>query len=103
MAHYRHTDLDPATNDLRLVTLLPGEFHDDIEIQIRHGPLVAIPNEHQNPRISIEELTKTLPAGWTLYETLGGRYIFENDETEDTFWSHPDPEFPRNSTMLIQI
>jgi hypothetical protein len=95
MLSYKYTDLDTATNDIRLLTLLPGEFDADIEIHIHHGPLVSILSEYQDTRMSLKELTETLPTGWNVFETMGGKYIFENDETEDTSWTHPDPEFAR--------
>jgi hypothetical protein len=95
MPRYNYTDLDTTANDIRLITLLPGEFDADIEIHIHHGPLISMPSEHQDTRMSLKELTDTLPTGWNVFETLGGKYIFENDETEDTSWTHPDPEFAR--------
>jgi len=77
------------------MTLLPGEFHDDIQIQIQHIPLATVLKEHQGQRISLEELSKTLPTGWSVYETMGGRYIFEKEDTEDSSWTHPDPGYPQ--------
>lgn len=92
MAPYQYCDLDIQKHEFRLLHLLPGKFDDRIKIQVWTTPLI-VPPARIDPRISLDELNKTLPKLWGAYKTVHGRYIFENGETEETFWSHPDPSF----------
>jgi hypothetical protein len=42
-------------------------------------------------------IQKTLLAGWTVYQTLEGRILFDNEEADSTTWYHPDPNFDETS------
>ena len=53
----------------------------------------AVPTALAPERMTLEEAQKTTPAGWRVYEAFTGRYIFEREDTEDTSWTHPDPDF----------
>jgi hypothetical protein len=59
---------------------------------VSHTPLV-MPAERHIQRISIEELQKITPSGWNVRQTFEERFIFEFGETEETSWTHPDPDF----------
>jgi hypothetical protein len=52
-----------------------------------------VPEEVASTRLSVTELSDTLPRGWNVSEThqYEYRYLFEEDETENTTWTHPDP------------
>jgi hypothetical protein len=90
--YYVYKDLHINSQEIRLVTLLPGSFDDPIRIFISHQPLI-IPPEQLDKRLTLEELRKTLPSGWKAFESTEGRYFFENQVTDDTTLIHPDPDF----------
>ena len=92
MAPYEYSRLD-TVDEIRLLTLLPGKLVDPLEVLITHVHL-ATPEENEGTRMPIKELRSTVPPGWSVYETLDGRYIFEEQCTENTTWTHPDPQFP---------
>ncbi|KAI1661974.1 HET-domain-containing protein [Daldinia decipiens] len=97
---YEYIPLDPASQDIRLVTILPGKFDDPIQIKITHAPLIP-PNEDDKPkRMSLASLRRTLPQSWNARETLEGRIIFRNYEGWCSSWDHPDPDFPRDRYEL---
>lgn len=97
MPAYQYTPLDPSSAELRLVTILPGEFDDPLRVQITHATQVRPTPRKKPKRLSLGELQKTLPTGWLVYETSEGRVIFYNGEEDGlTSWEHPDPLFPRN-------
>ncbi|OIW25301.1 hypothetical protein CONLIGDRAFT_656948 [Coniochaeta ligniaria NRRL 30616] len=78
---YKSYEWQPlAGDDIRILTLLPGQFDDEIRIHFTH-----------------RELGKTLPPGWAVYESIDGRYMFIEwlNQEEGVFrsatWTHPDP------------
>ncbi|EON70018.1 hypothetical protein W97_09284 [Coniosporium apollinis CBS 100218] len=92
MLPYEYSKLNADAQEIRLVTLLPGEFSEDIRFVISHTPLI-MPDERPSQRMSLDDLHETLPPDWTAYETLEGRFIFYQDESDGTTWTHPDPSF----------
>jgi hypothetical protein len=99
MAPYQYAKLDIEADEIRLLTLLPGESVDALEVSISHVSL-PVPEDSNDTRMPIKELQKTLPPGWSVHETLDGRYIFEEERTTETIWHttyttwiHPDPHF----------
>ncbi|CAM1511935.1 Fc.00g094480.m01.CDS01 [Cosmosporella sp. VM-42] len=90
MSSYQYSKLADESVDIRLLTLLPGQPNSDIRITIHHTPLKA-PPERTRQQLPLKELRKTLLPGWEAYETVEGRFIFENDEQNITSWTHPDP------------
>ncbi|MCJ1246985.1 hypothetical protein MMC30_004196 [Trapelia coarctata] len=101
MPPYKYSRLDPVTEEIRLISLLPGNFDDPICMTIANTPFI-IPDVHPLQRMSKEELQTTVPpTNWTVWETLEGRIIFiyePEDEggSEYTTWTHPNPDFDRN-------
>jgi hypothetical protein len=57
MEPYSYTKLHEASQEIRLVTLLPGKSDEQISILISHGTLLP-PTDHPHRRISLEELQK---------------------------------------------
>ncbi|KAI2607991.1 HET-domain-containing protein [Hypoxylon sp. NC1633] len=96
MKLYKYTPLDSSTDDIRLVTILPGKFKDPIRIEITHAPLVPPVNNGKTERCSLEEIQKTLPEDWEAHKTLEGR-VFFNYQGAYSSWSHPDPDVPREA------
>jgi hypothetical protein len=92
---YQYRPLDPTAGEIRLVYILPGEFHDPIRLIMRHTSFVT-PEERVPERQSREELQSSLPEGWDVYETWEHRYLFLDKTKTKTTWKHPDPEYNDN-------
>lgn len=89
-----------STQDIRLMTLLPGNFEDLITIELYH---VALKPHHPviSAARSIQELTSTLPDGWQANRTTEGRLIFFGARSnEGPQWSHPDPSLDLTDFQL---
>ncbi|KAI0192103.1 heterokaryon incompatibility protein-domain-containing protein [Xylaria flabelliformis] len=102
-ARYKYTSLDVTKEEIRLVKLLPGDFNDDIRIQILHQSL----NELEAPpgdlpkRLSLGELQETLPDDWTVKETIEGQYLFISKTTQATSWNHPLASVPKSAYATL--
>ncbi len=96
MAPYPFQKLDDSAEELRVFILSPGEFDDTLEGEISHV-FLELPKKERSTRLSLDQLRKTLLSNWEVYETLEGRYVFQNSTTETTTWTHPDPNIPRSS------
>jgi hypothetical protein len=100
MQPYSYSKLDEASQEIRLVTLLPGKSEDQISLLINHATLLP-PTDPPQRRISLEELQKTLPPKWEVLQTVEGRYLFSLEGQKDeaghdiTSWTHPDPNVDR--------
>jgi len=99
MPPYAYSKLDSKNHEIRLVTLLPGEFIDPIRITIAHQPFIVESEKRRPiPTLPTEEHRKSLPPGWYVFETLEGRWIYNymNDEDGSDYssWTHPDPSVP---------
>ncbi|RYP74485.1 hypothetical protein DL771_002959 [Monosporascus sp. 5C6A] len=97
MGRYQYEPLDPSTNYIRLVTILPGLFDDPIEVEITHAELAPPSHDDKPKRLSLKEIQETLPEGWRAFETLDDRVIFLNSVDAYRTWSHPDPTYPREA------
>jgi len=95
MAPYQYLPLTDGSVDIRLVTLLPGNFDDDIRLKISHAPLIR-PVETIQQKMTLKELKKTIPPHCRVFENLEGRFIFQQED-EDGYgtnsWTHPDLNF----------
>lgn len=102
MASYIYTKLEPAIGDLRLVFLQPGSYNDVLRCTIRHYPLLEPKTSPRDERLPISELQKTLRDGWTVEQTLDGRYLFMSPRQSGipNSWKHPDPEFDPKTYQL---
>jgi hypothetical protein len=104
MPPYLYSQLDLENRDIRLVTLLPGDFNNDILISLSHKPFV-IPKERLVRKLSLDEIQKTLPANYTAFESLEGRIYYDYADPDTglgpTSWTHPIPEMdPTNGGTL---
>lgn len=88
---YQYRPLNFDAGEIRFIRLLPGNFDDDLAVEIFHAPFVE-PEPAKDPRLPIREIQKTLPKYWQIRETNGGRCIYDNSEESVTKWTHPDPE-----------
>lgn len=91
MLPYKYTPLDVSSDEIRLVTILPGKFRDPIRIEITHVPLVPPVQGGKAERLSVKEIQRTVPESWEVYETLEGRILFYDGYEGTTTWNHPDP------------
>ena len=76
-----------------MLTLLPSQgINDDIRITISHVPFIVEENG-QSARSDIEEIRKSLPDGWGVYETVEGRLLFRywdgKDKCLKSTWKSP--------------
>jgi Heterokaryon incompatibility protein (HET) len=92
---YQYTRLNTNADEIRLLTLLPGNFDEPLVGLISHATL-SIPKENKDGRTTLEDIRKTLPRGWEAYKTLDRRYIFWEEATENTSWSHPDSSIDKS-------
>lgn len=99
MSSFKYTPLRVEDDEVRLMTLMPGGFDDNISIYIFHALLPsarsqAKPNAR---RLSIKALQQTVPEGWRVRETLEGRYLFVRAGISGgpNSWDHPDPDVER--------
>lgn len=87
---YAYQHLDDSKNEIRLVTILPGNHEDPLEISLHHVSLDPLPR-HPPPKIlSLDQLQETLPPGWNVYQTREERILFEGPD-KTTTWVHPYP------------
>ncbi|RYO91805.1 hypothetical protein DL764_008230 [Monosporascus ibericus] len=97
MGRYQYNPLNPSTNDIRLVTILPGEVDDPIKVEITHAELVPPAHDNNPKRLSLKEIRETLPEDWSAHETLEGRVIFWDSVDSYSTWTHPDPTYSREA------
>lgn len=106
MKSYTYTPLVEEGVDIRICTVLPGRFEDDICIRVTHEALPAATRKSPRPRMSPEEITRTLPEGWRARVAMDGRFVFQQDSTYPgrnegyTSWYHPDYRVPREAYQL---
>jgi hypothetical protein len=92
-------------NDTRLAKLAPGHFDDEIHLSIitmNTSPAIQT-TVSSTKRLSKYELRKTLPRGWRLWESLEGKYLFEEVVTGNIFWTHPEANFDRDLYISSDI
>ena len=91
LPRYEYSRLD-AEKDIRLITLLPGEYLDPIRITIFHASLI-IPDQPSQPSAwwATESLQTTLPNGWTVFLTCDNTLLFREEATGKTSWTNPTP------------
>ncbi|KAH7070729.1 heterokaryon incompatibility protein-domain-containing protein [Paraphoma chrysanthemicola] len=91
MREYQYTPLDTSKGEIRLLEIHPGAFDDPINISIFAVPFAA-PQRELVPLDRLEAIRQSLPPGWSAYETLDDRVIFDNVSQDITTWDHPDPQ-----------
>ncbi|KAF2490269.1 HET-domain-containing protein [Lophium mytilinum] len=100
---YRYVRLDPETEEIRLIRLLPGKGKEPIRFELFHVPL-RIPEERPTDRMSLKELRNTLPPGYKAFETVDNEYIFWSADTDSSSWVHPDSDLhPSRYAQLPEV
>ncbi|KAK8129031.1 hypothetical protein PG984_010139 [Apiospora sp. TS-2023a] len=91
---YVYRPLDVSKNEIRLMTLLPGEFDSPIQITLQHISLDHLPPQPRPIVMSLKDVRATLPQGWSAYQTLHGRIMFSNWDRHEYMWiktwKHPN-------------
>ncbi|KAI1280101.1 heterokaryon incompatibility protein-domain-containing protein [Xylaria sp. FL0933] len=99
---YRYRYLDDPNKDIRIATIIPGRYGDSIRLHIHHVVLEELSSTCSKPRrLAIDEIQKTLPDGWTAYETIEGRCLFVSDN--DVTWDHPTPNVEHSFYTLDPV
>ena len=94
LSQYQYKPLHTGSDRIRVATLLPGAFDEDILICLHYATL--IPSEqHQSTRLSLEEIRFSLPKHWRVYQTLEGRYMFVSRKRKKGSFSHPRRTYDR--------
>ncbi|KAI8626049.1 HET-domain-containing protein [Xylariaceae sp. FL1651] len=99
MDQYLYAGLDEASEEIRLVDLMPGREHDDICFSIFHVSLHPPSPTVETDMVPTDQLQETLPEGWVVKETLEGRYLFMRlgSSGVPNSWDHPDNTVERAS------
>jgi hypothetical protein len=87
-------------SEIRLITIFPGCFHDDIVLGLSHVPL-SPPRAAESPLLTLKGLRRSLPQRWNAYQIPGGRFIFRDysfnwRSRQAVSWRHPIDEFERS-------
>lgn len=73
---YVHTPLPNPQTYIRLVTLLPGKFDDEIKVSIQHHALTPPSSGRKSTRLNLVEVRRDLPSGWEAFQTVSSGRIF---------------------------
>src|SRR4051794_34941253 len=82
---YQYSKLKNPASDIRLISLHPGDFGDDIRITI-YTTSLAEDGQKLRPDTLLrqEELQKTLPADWKVFTTRDDVFIFVDETSGKT-------------------
>lgn len=95
---FEYNQLEDPSNDIRLITLLPGQTHDVLRLKIRH---VKLPEGSQIPKTDahqLHQLEKELEPPWIVTEALDGRFLYvhtDSDGGKTTSWTFPESNHAR--------
>ncbi|KAF1831409.1 HET-domain-containing protein [Decorospora gaudefroyi] len=93
LPEHEYIPLPDPLSFIRLATILPGEFDDDIRITLDHHVLKP-PSRSKPERLNLAEIRRDLPQGWEAFQTITAhKYFFRNIKTGHIQWNHPDPGF----------
>ncbi|KAI1398394.1 heterokaryon incompatibility protein-domain-containing protein [Hypoxylon fuscum] len=95
--YYKYQSLAHPGEDIRIISVLPGNYEDDIQIEIQHFPLVNNKECQSKGHLTRKELQNNLPQGWHVYETEG-RFLFSSEQNgvAVSSWAHPSPDFDQS-------
>lgn len=89
---FQYDKLENPAEDIRLLTLLPGEVHDTLKLRIRHTRLTHSVQNVKDRYSELVRVRQTLPASWDVFEALDGRFLYMQAEGTGgltTSWEHP--------------
>ncbi|KAI0125495.1 heterokaryon incompatibility protein-domain-containing protein [Xylariales sp. AK1849] len=96
MTTYQYQPLDTEMSEIRLLTILPGDFHDEIHIALKHVyiPMIQTPGPH-HPAVSPKSTATSLgvptllAAGWD-----------ENDEDDEEDGDYEDDQLDEDEDEM---
>lgn len=103
MESYKYEPLDESKQEIRYLTLLPGNQGDDLEVTLAHMSFQQFRVQDQNEfgwelRHELEEARALLPEGWMIENTLEGRLIYwRKGDGRTTTWTHPNASFTKKT------
>ncbi|KAI0470393.1 heterokaryon incompatibility protein-domain-containing protein [Xylariaceae sp. FL0804] len=103
MAPYVYKPLE-GPEAIRVIELLPGDGDDPLHLNLSHVNRTYSDAASKRALTTVEELEKTLPPNWWVYEAIDNRvfYYYEEDDGQNwkATWDHPDPSFDRSLYQL---
>jgi len=85
MENFSYTRLNVELGELRLCTLFPSQFKDEIRIKLTHAALPPLLQSNGSEPLSLlDYLLNTLPSVWRVWKTLEGRYLFKHAASTKT-------------------
>lgn len=90
---YQHRPLERDQDEIRLVSLLPGNINDPVRISIYHTLLVPSASA-QGKKGKRDGLETAVPYPWSAEETSDGDTLYLNKNTNETSWTHPSRDSP---------
>jgi hypothetical protein len=96
MPTYRYKPLNASTGEFRLVKLHPGPFDAPIKISIDTAPLL-VPESEPRDGTRLDRARESMPPRWEAFETIDGRILFFDKDTQLTTWDHPDPHIDQHT------
>lgn len=83
MTDFQYSGLADQNVETRLLTVLEGEFDDELRVRISYEALIKPTEQHQS-RMCLEQLRKTPLSDWIACEMVKGRYLcFDGVNTPD--------------------
>ena len=93
MMTYQYRPLERDQDEIRLVSLLPGNFDDPIQISIHHTSLVPSTNA-QSKKANKDQCENIVPYPWSTEETSDGDTLYLNKITNETSWANLSRDLP---------
>ena len=92
---YQYRPLERDQDEIRLVSLLPGDLDDPVRISIHHALLTPSAGA-QGKKGNRDGRGNIVPYPWSAEETSDGATLYLNKTTNETSWTHPsrDPPLP---------
>ena len=85
---YQYRPLENDQDEIRLVTLLPGDFNDQIRLSIHHAPFVRYVDA-SSKKSDRDRVQAIVPYPWSIEETFDGDILYLNKITKKTSWTYP--------------
>jgi len=69
LSDYQHISLPDPQSYIRLLTLLPDKFDNDVRVTIAHHALTP-PSGKKPSRVTLAEIRRDLPSDWEAFQTV---------------------------------
>lgn len=85
---YQYRPLENDQDEIRLVTLLPGDVNDPIRLSIHHAPFTRSADA-PGKKGDRDRVQAIVPYPWSAEETFDGDILYLNKVTNETSWTYP--------------